>query len=339
MVPRLQKLIQPVGNFIKMIKAALTWRVFLVYVVITCVASFLFVVFLYTYLYIFDPTRLPSSALRPVVIFWSIIGALLIGGFAVVIFANKNFLSLLGKTRDFVQNSLPSGRIKLVVITASLITALIYPCWQAIAYYSVPPITAIPNTPYSGMIAIDDSLSSNHLGWVATPSHQSACTFTLAGYEVRANNGNSLQFCIANKTNFSDFALQVEMTLMSGEIGGVLFRDRYLLALIGSPYNGFYDISAITKNKYETNLLPSCDPIQQGCPIGESIAQQQTVTITLIARGTSIEIYFDGYRMRTVNNGVSSSGGVGFFTGVAKGQEDAQSDVLFANLRIWTDVS
>ncbi len=338
MVSRLQKFIQSVVDFVKKAKTVLTWRIFCSYLLISVPLALLFAILFDIGLYVFDPMRLPLYIMRLASIFWTILIGLV--GFVGGLLASKRFFSYIKRLRSFKQNSLPTRRLKLAVSIASLITALIYPCYQAIASYSGPPRTAIPNTPYSGMVVINDRLTSNRLGWEAIPSQKNSCAFTDAGYEVRADNINKSQTCLADKTNLGDFALQIEMTLKTGDVGGIWFRDSYLLILLGNSFtDGFFDLYAVTRNGYRTDLLPECNPIQTGCPIGESFAPQQTVTVTIIARDTSIELYVDTFRVKTLTNGVSPTGSIGVFAEIANGQQDAQTDVLFANMRIWTNIA
>jgi len=290
-------------------------------------------------LYVVDPGRLPLPIIRLGAVAWAILIGL--AGFIGGLLITKRFLGYLKQSGGFIQSSLPTRQLKLVVGTASLVTALIYPCCQTVASYAGPPRTAIPNTPsYSGTVVVDDPLTSNRLGWEAIPPQKNYCVFTAAGYEVRADHINKLQTCLAGKTNFSSFALQIEMTLKSGNVGGIWFRGSYLLILLGNSFTeGYFDLYAFERDGYRTDLLPECNPIQTGCRIGESFAPQQTVTVTIVARGTSIEVYVDTFRVRTLTNGVSSTGWIGVFAELANGQHDKQTDVMFANMRIWTHVA
>ena len=331
MVPRLRKLIQSLVDLAKKAKAALTRRVVGVYLLFT----FLFAVIFETLLYLFVPADLPPLVIRLGSIIWSIIAVVFAGGLLALL-ANKEVLAWLGKLPKFVEASFVTRKAKRVVIIASIVTALLYPLYQVIA---APSRTAISDTPYSGTVVVDDPLTSNRLGWDAVPSLQNGCVFTASGYEVRADSKSKLQACFANKTNFSDFALQMEMTLIAGEVGGVVFRGHYFLYLTAGPVVGYLDLSASTQNGYPTDLLPNCEPFQPGCSIGESLVQGQTVTITIIARGTSLELYVDTIRVRTLTNGVSLAGNIGVFAAVESGQQDAQTEALFASMRIWTDIA
>ena len=338
MLSRMQKFIQSLIDFTKKAKAVVTWPVFGSFLLMALPLALLFAILFDIFLYALDPMRLPLFIVRLGGITVLLLGLLVT--LIVVLVASQPFRRFIKELNSFVQNSLQTPRLKKTIYIASILASLLYPCVQATTAYSSPPRTTIPNTPYSGTVVVSDPLIANRLGWVAIPPQKNSCAFTDSGYEVRAGNVNKNQTCLADKTNFSDFALQIEMTLKTGIVGGIWFRNQYLLELAGNPYSyGYFNLYAFTQNIYLTSLLPRCDPTQTGCPIGENFAPQQTITITVVARGNSIELYFDTYRMRTITNGVSSTGSIGVFAQKENGQQDAQTDVLFANMRIWTDIA
>jgi len=338
MVLRLQNFIQSVIKLINKAKTARTRRIFYSYLLIALPLAFLFAILFDIVLYVIDPMRLPLPIIRLGTISWAILAGLVSG--VVVLVASKRFLNWLGQLCSFIRASLPTRQLQFAVGIASFITALLYPCYQTTASYAGLPHSAIPNTPYTGTVVISDPLTSNRLGWQAIPSQKNSCIFTAAGYEVHADNINKPQTCLAEKTNFSDFALQIEVTLKAGDVGGIWFRDRYELALLSniSPY-GFADLYAFTQDGYQTELFPKCTPLQTGCYIGESFAPQQTITVTIVAIGPSIEIYVDTFIVRKLTNEISLTGQIGVFAAVADGQTDAQTDALFANMTIWTNIA
>lgn len=326
-------------NIATRVKLTVTKRLLFAYLLIALPLVLLLAILVDTVLYAINPLLLPPPIIRFASLYWTILVGL-IGGM-VVLLASKRFLDSARRVYHFLQDSLPTRRLKFIIGVASLITALLYPCSQVVASYYGPQRTAIPNTPYSGSVLLKDPLTTNSLGWKALPSPKSSCTFTNAGYEVLAKDKKTRQLCLAHaaSTYLHDFALQVEMTMKVGAVGGILFRDRYLLTLIGNSYaQGSFDLEAMIRDGNVTELLPSCYPFDGGCFIGESVAPEQTVTITVIARGTTLEVYIDMLRVKTLTNGVSAVGGIGLFAEIANGQPDAYTDVLFSNLSIWTDV-
>ncbi len=235
-------------------KAALTRRVVGIYLLFTLLAAVIFE----SLLYLFAPADLPPLIIRLGSIVWGVIVVVLAGG-VLALLSNKEVRDWLGGLPKFVEASFVTRKVRRVVIISSIVTALLYPLYQVIAS---PSRTAIPNTSYSGTMVVNDPLTSNNLGWDAVPSQPNGCIFTAAGYEVRVDRKSTLQDCFANKTNFSDFALQVQMTLMAGDVGGILFRDSYVLNLTSGSPQGSVDLEALPPDGQPTYLIPACLPLQ-----------------------------------------------------------------------------
>ncbi len=331
---RLKNFMQSVVDSVKKVKTFLTSKIFYSYILISIPLVVLIAILFDIFLYVFDPAHLPEPIVKLGTLAWTVI----LGSVGLVgLLARKQLPHYFKLYYTYIQNSLPTRHLLFAVLIASLITASLVPYIQ----YSAPPRTAIPYTAYSGTVFINDPLTSNRLGWVTDQAEQKSCKFTNSGYEVYADNINKPQACFANKTqHLTDFALQIEMTLEKGIVGGILFRDSYLLILIGNSFTtGSFNLYAYIRNGNRMTLTPECDPIATGCPIGESFASQQTVTVTIIARGASLELYVDSHKLQVLTSEVSSTGRIGVFAETAQGQQDAQTKVLFANMRIWTNIA
>jgi len=281
-------------------------------------------------LYSINPALLPVPIVRLANISWTLLVGLA-GLLAGLSLASKRALKYLGQ-------SLPTRRLKITVGTLALLTALLYPGWQLGMSLFGPHRVAIVNTPYSGVEVTDNLLTTNRVRWEASPSRRDACTLTGAGYEVRATQPDIIQGCTATATNFSDFAFQIEMTLIQGEGGGIFFRDSqsgtYELQVL---HGGYFKLYASDSNGYQS-LTPDCEIGPTGCYVGEYLDTGLTITITVVARDASIEIYFNNLKMPSVTSRVSLHGSIGVFALTAKGQPVAQTVVDFANAVIWTDL-
>src|SRR5581483_7587352 len=77
----------------------------------------------------------------------------------------------------------------------------------------------------SGSPVLNDSLTGPGSGWDAgTKAIKYGCLFTAGAYHVIMQQQGHFVGCFAETTNFSNFAFQVEMTILKGEGGGLLFR-------------------------------------------------------------------------------------------------------------------
>jgi hypothetical protein len=76
--------------------------------------------------------------------------------------------------------------------------------------------------------------SQNTNDWTALPG--SSCTFTTTGLRMTTPSGVKNAACMAQSTDFTNFAFQVQMTIVQGEQGGLLFaRILSVTISISSP--------------------------------------------------------------------------------------------------------
>ncbi len=82
-------------------------------------------------------------------------------------------------------------------------------------------------TDTSGSSTLNDPLTdnSNNNNWdTSNGTTASGCAFNNSTYHVIERQKGSFQTCLAEATNFSDFAYEVQMTVDTGTQGGIVFR-------------------------------------------------------------------------------------------------------------------
>ncbi|HLZ55534.1 MAG TPA: protein kinase [Ktedonosporobacter sp.] len=178
----------------------------------------------------------------------------------------------------------------------------------------------------SGTPALNDGLASqNGNSWYETTfAGGGSCGFSGGAYHATMPQSGFVSVCPAQATNFSNFAYQVKMTVVSGaqaDGGGLLFRSNgnvwYRLRV---GVNGSYDLVNQT-----VPLIPnaSSGAINTGV--------NQTNVITIVAHNQSIYVYINGQYIATVNDSTSLSGQIGVF---AVGWTTS-TDVAFSNAKVW----
>jgi len=75
-----------------------------------------------------------------------------------------------------------------------------------------------PYPPNTGTLAIDDSLSGNTFGWFQGNDVTGSCEFVGGAYDI--NN----HLCTNGYSNFGNFAYEIRMTFVNGNLGGIVFR-------------------------------------------------------------------------------------------------------------------
>lgn len=97
-----------------------------------------------------------------------------------------------------------------------------------------PSLPTNSSTPYGGTLILDDLLENNTQGqdWV----ENSNCVFRDGGYHATIAIQRDIVYCFAQKSQYSDFAFQVRMTIISGDKGGfssgLILRGIFLIIFI-----------------------------------------------------------------------------------------------------------
>ena len=194
------------------------------------------------------------------------------------------------------------------------------------------PITG-PLDPYSGRgtLVLNDPLSDNsrRYDWDLKPTQFGTCTFTDDAYQVVAPSTSTYHRCTAQNTNFGNFAYEVELTVVMGDCGGILFRANaslwhyyyfhicqdgtyalYLYTHTGSPSNTFLDgsTSSIHVGLGHTNL------------------------IAIVANNDTVNLYVNHQLINVQQDSTFSSGQIA----VVAENENNPTEVVFRNAKVWT---
>ncbi len=191
--------------------------------------------------------------------------------------------------------------------------------------------TAFANTPQgiytrvtSNSPALSDSLIDNSQGTWAEISDPSGyfCRFTGGAYHggMQPQPNIGAIGCFARETNFSNFAYQVQMTIIKGDGGGgLLFR--------ANSKDGF---------GYQLQFNQDFFAFRYGATIFRKSAAikaklNQTYLLTVIARGNTMSLYIDKQWMGNVEDSMASSGWIGLEI-YAMTQP---TEVVYRNVQVW----
>lgn len=184
-----------------------------------------------------------------------------------------------------------------------------------------------------GRPALNDALSSqNGNNWdVVSNSGEGSCSFRDNAYHATAQRGDYLYACFAASPNFSNFAYQVQMTILQGDFGGIIFRangasSKYYYFRVGK--DGVYDLSVShNSNSTHDQLLKS--------GIAPSIIMKrlnQPNVIAVLADGSNIYLYANQKLLAQVHDTTFQAGQIGVFGG---NFESKAANVAFTNARVW----
>lgn len=181
----------------------------------------------------------------------------------------------------------------------------------------------------SGTPALNDSLTGNTgSGWDEDQAQGGGgCAFTGGAYHASLDSNGFYFPCFARNTNFSNLAFQVQMTIMQGDAGGLLFRanssaNKYYVFRIES--NGIYDLFISQDSTHTVELSYGSSPAIHKYAGHSNL-------ITAIARGSTLYLYINKQFVASVSDSTYQSGQVGVFA------EDRTSptDVAFNNAVVW----
>lgn len=191
--------------------------------------------------------------------------------------------------------------------------------------------TVNPYSPNTGTLVLNDLLHDNNQGynWDTAPTQFGTCTFTAEGYHVAAPGSSTYHRCMAQNTNFTNFAYEVDMTIIAGDCGAIIFRGNaslYHYYYFRICQDGTYMLWLYSHSGNESqDFLQSSDPIiHQGTG--------QTNLIAVVANNNSINLYVNHKAINAIQDSTYNQGQIG----LAADNNNNPTEVVFTNAKVWT---
>jgi hypothetical protein len=197
--------------------------------------------------------------------------------------------------------------------------------------------TANPD-PYAarGLLTLDNLLNENsNAYWMdfandSRPINQ-GCLFQDGSYVTSkdAQKTPGLRYCLADHTNFRNFAYQIQAQDFQGESGGLIFRESapgkfYYFAVSN---NGSYVLWLNTGDGTPGKMLT------RGTSKVINRAGNQANILAVVADGPAISIYVNYVPLATVHDNTYSAGRIGTAVG---GPDTLATEYLFNSAKVWT---
>ena len=187
----------------------------------------------------------------------------------------------------------------------------------------------IYNQGTSGTPVFNDPLNGNNInGWdVARASLGGSCGFRAGTYHVIEPNKNYYLTCLAESTNFSNFAFRVKMTIIQGDEGGLIFRA-------DGAHSKFYSFGINRDGLF--NLIVSKDDnpgksLLLGPDSAINTGLNQPNVLTVIARDSTIYLYINKQYVDTIQDNTYRSGQIGVYAAYST----HYTDVAFNDAQVW----
>jgi hypothetical protein len=186
-----------------------------------------------------------------------------------------------------------------------------------------------PYPPANGQLAFDDPLSQPYQ-WdnYTNDSLGLTCQFSNGAYHVSESKIGYVYTC-PDQAQFNNFAFEVQMTILHGDCGGIIFRidttrNKYYLFVVCAT--GYYGLEAGLDNTHFKTLVNKFSPaITSG--------YNQLNTIAVVANGSTLNLYVDHTKIDSVSNNTSNGAG---FIGLAADAASYPTEVAYSNAKVWT---
>lgn len=184
----------------------------------------------------------------------------------------------------------------------------------------------------SGTPALNDPLSQqDSSNWeVDTKNGGGGCAFTNGAFHASMPQAGFFASCFAQASNYSNFAFQVQMNILKGDRGGIIFRAdsanfKFYLFRVGQ--DGSYNLFL-----YVDNNGSHARSLIQGNTSAIRTGQNQNNTVAVVARNANLYLYVNQQYIASVSDNTFGSGQIGLFADDQKNP----TEVAFSNLKIWT---
>jgi hypothetical protein len=192
--------------------------------------------------------------------------------------------------------------------------------------------------PYAtrGLLALSNSLNDNSRAvWMnytsdSRPINQ-GCAFQDGSYDTRKDTQHvpDIRACLANETNFTSFAYQIEMQCLQGQSGGLVFR--------ASELQHFYYFYINTNGSYalwlNTGVGAQGKLLIRGTSVFISRRDHGLNILAVVADGTMLKLYANYNLLTTVQDATYSGGKIGTAVGAP---DRLTTECLFNEARVWS---
>ncbi|MBA2678564.1 MAG: zinc ribbon domain-containing protein [Ktedonobacteraceae bacterium] len=176
----------------------------------------------------------------------------------------------------------------------------------------------------------EDLGAPDSYGWDHQAQANTSCTFSGGAYHAQAKP-RYFSPCYASATNFSDLLLQVQMTVVSGHSGGVVFR-----ADDTKDYEYQFRISTdgtYILNKYVLEYgKPASKPLLSGSSPAIIKGTNQPNLVAVLAQGNAIAVYVNKKYLAATNDTTYQQGQIGVYV---DSDPSPVVDAAFTKLQVW----
>lgn len=203
-------------------------------------------------------------------------------------------------------------------------------------------VAAEPDPYANGRLILYDNLATDQSSTQSWRWEQNdTCAFQNNAYHVTYDSPGWISDCPLSTDNnsslsFNDFTLEVKMTILRGDEGGIVFRQSSstLNPLRATDYTLLFDADG----HYQFNLYPNASSTPVELARGSSSAFRtgygQMNTIGLVARGSTFTWYVNAQRVGNANDKTYRQGSI-CLASATYANHTGSPEVAYTDFKIW----
>ena len=202
--------------------------------------------------------------------------------------------------------------------------------------WGTPSAQEIKANPYPsyltgyGILAVYDPLQNNSAGaWqeYSPDNFGGSCVFENRAYHVIQTE--EITYCKGIKTDFRNFAFEVQMTIIKGDCGGILFDGD--TSNLDRP-NFFYQLRVCQDGTYQV-LEGYGKTLSDNSSHAIHTGLKQINLLAVVVKDNLISVYVNGQQIDAGPGDRNISHG---FIGVGAAKEKSSTEVIYQSARVWT---
>jgi transcriptional regulator with XRE-family HTH domain len=191
-----------------------------------------------------------------------------------------------------------------------------------------PTLVPVTKTypPSGAKLVLNDPLQDNSHGYNWDES--GSCAFTGDGYHVSTSISNYTFYCAAFATDFSNFTYEVQMKILKGYSGGIIFRadaDNSKLYYFSFDQQGNYLLTIFTGHT-------SSGILAQGTSSVFHTGFGQPNLIVVVANADHLSFYVNHTYITNVSDDTFHHGQIGIAASTSDG---GSVEAVFNNVKVW----
>jgi serine/threonine protein kinase len=195
----------------------------------------------------------------------------------------------------------------------------------AIATGTSVPTSLRPYPANNAQLVLSDPLQDNSKNYQW--DERVGCRFTGGAYDVQALASNTSQPCYAHTSSFSNFTFEVQMRIVQGDCGSIVFRAE-------STTSSFYGFRICQDGHYSfiVHSGPYSRTIVDHVAPAIHTGLNQSNTLAVVAQGNTFDLYVNDEKVGSTSDSSYSQGEIGV---LATNQAGNGTEAVFSNAKVW----